>query len=138
MKSYLTGSPQLHLALNDQLVIAGGGHAGYGMVELDNVNFHECVDLGKFEAERMLVLEPPHGEFVLMNFHIGSLRHEGQIPFRVTPMLSAISEYAIPLMSSLLCVATWQPDRLCRLRIRGRAPRLRRARPRGEQSPSHE
>ena len=93
MKSYLTGSPQLHLALNDQLVIAGGGHAGYGMVELDNVNFHECVDLGKFEAERMLVLEPPHGEFVLMNFHIGSLRHEGQIPFRVTPMLSAISEY---------------------------------------------
>ena len=93
MKSYLTGSPQLHLALNDQLVIAGGGHAGYGMVELDNVNFHECVDLGKFEQERMLVLEPPHCEFVLMNFHIGSLRHEGQIPFRVSPMLSAVSEY---------------------------------------------
>ena len=39
------------------------------------------------------MLEPPHGEFVLMNFHIGSLRHEGQIPFRVTPMLSAVSEY---------------------------------------------
>ena len=51
------------------------------------------VDLGQFESSRMLVLEPPHGEFVLMNFHIGSLRHEGQIPFRVTPMLSAISEY---------------------------------------------
>jgi AP-4 complex subunit mu-1 len=93
MKSYLTGSPQLHLALNDQLVINGGGHAGYGMVELDNVNFHECVQLDKFEQERMLVLEPPHGEFVLMNFHVGSLRHEGQIPFRVTPMLSAVSEY---------------------------------------------
>ena len=61
------------------------------MIELDNVNFHECVDLGQFEQSRMLVLEPPHGEFVLMNFHIGSLRHEGQIPFRVTPMLSAIS-----------------------------------------------
>ena len=36
--------------------------AGYGMVELDNVNFHECVQLDKFENERMLVLEPPHGE----------------------------------------------------------------------------
>ena len=93
MKSYLTGSPQLHLALNDQLVIGGGGHAGYGMIEVDNVNFHECVDLNRFEQERMLVLEPPHGEFVLMNFHIGSLRHEGQIPFRVTPMLSAFTEY---------------------------------------------
>jgi len=93
MKSYLTGSPQLHLALNDQLVISGGGKAGYGMIELDNVNFHECVNLEKFENERMLVLEPPHGEFVLMNFHIGSMRHEGQIPFRVIPMLSAVSEY---------------------------------------------
>jgi len=93
MKSYLTGSPQLHLALNDQLVISGGGKAGYGMIELDNVNFHECVNLEKFENERMLVLEPPHGEFVLMNFHIGSMRHEGQIPFRVIPMLTALSEY---------------------------------------------
>ena len=62
MKSYLTGSPQLHLALNNELVIAGGGKAGYGMIELDNVNFHECVQLDKFENERMLVLEPPHGE----------------------------------------------------------------------------
>ena len=51
MKSYLTGSPQLHLALNDNLVIAGGGKAGYGMIELDNVNFHESVNLEKFEHE---------------------------------------------------------------------------------------
>jgi AP-4 complex subunit mu-1 len=95
MKSYLSGSPELHLALNDELVISGmgGRGAGYGMIELDNVNFHECVQLDKFEQERMLVLEPPHGEFVLMNFHLGSLRHEGQIPFRVTPALSPISDY---------------------------------------------
>lgn len=39
------------------------------------------------------MLEPPHGEFVLMNFHIGSLRHEGQIPFRIMPVLSAVSDY---------------------------------------------
>jgi AP-4 complex subunit mu-1 len=93
MKSYLSGSPELHLALNDDLVIASAGKAGYGMVELDNVNFHECVQLDKFESERMLVLEPPHGEFVLMNFHIGSLRSEAQIPFRLTPIMSAVSDY---------------------------------------------
>ena len=40
---------------------ARGGQAGYGMVELDNVNFHECVQLEKFEQQKMLVLEPPHG-----------------------------------------------------------------------------
>ena len=94
MKSYLSGSPELHLALNDNLVIQGmGGSSGYGMIELDNVNFHECVQLDKFEQEKMLVLEPPHGEFVLMNFHVGSLRHEGQIPFRISPTLSPISDY---------------------------------------------
>jgi len=93
MKSYLSGSPELHLALNDDLVISSSGKAGYGLVELDNVNFHECVNLEKFEQERMLVLEPPHGEFVLMNFHIGSLRHEGQIPFRITPVLQPLTDY---------------------------------------------
>jgi len=95
MKSYLSGSPELHLALNDDLCIVGhsGGRSGYGVVELDNVNFHECVQLDKFEAERMLILEPPHGEFVLMNFHIGNLRHEGQIPFRVTPTLTPVTDY---------------------------------------------
>jgi len=94
MKSYLSGSPELHLALNDELVIQGMGRSsGYGMIELDNVNFHECVQLDKFEQEKMLVLEPPHGEFVLMNFHVGSLRHEGQIPFRISPTLSPISDY---------------------------------------------
>lgn len=95
MKSYLSGTPELHLALNDDLVINGGGGrgGGYGSVELDNVNFHECVQLDRFEQERMLVLEPPQGEFVLMNFHIGSLRHEGQIPFRVQPVVSPVSDY---------------------------------------------
>jgi AP-4 complex subunit mu-1 len=94
MKSYLTGEPTLHLALNNELVIAGmGQRAGYGMIELDNVNFHECVNVDQFEADRMLTLQPPHGEFVLMNFHIGSMRSESQIPFRISPMLSALSEY---------------------------------------------
>ena len=51
------------------------------------------MQLDKFENERMLVLEPPHGEFVLMNFHIGALRHEGQIPFRVMPTLAAVTDY---------------------------------------------
>jgi AP-4 complex subunit mu-1 len=93
MKSYLSGSPELHLALNDDLAIASAGKGGYGMVELDNVNFHECVQLDKFDSERMLVLEPPHGEFVLMNFHIGSLRSDSQIPFRITPIMMAVTEY---------------------------------------------
>ena len=28
-----------------------------------------------------------------MNFHIGSLRHDGQIPFRLTPIMTAVTDY---------------------------------------------
>merc|ERR1712151_979541 len=51
MKSYLSGNPELRLALNEDMVIKGqqfGGHGGYGAVTLDDCNFHECVNLDDF------------------------------------------------------------------------------------------
>ena len=39
MKSYLSGNPELRLALNEDLVIGKGG--AYGSVVLDDCNFHE-------------------------------------------------------------------------------------------------
>ena len=75
------------------------------------------MQLDKFENERMLVLDPPHGEFVLMNFHIGSLRHEGQIPFRVTPALSALTECVSAGAFNLRALINLRPHRV---RRRGR------------------
>mmetsp|Transcript_8088 Transcript_8088/g.23806 ORF Transcript_8088/g.23806 Transcript_8088/m.23806 type:complete len:457 (-) Transcript_8088:131-1501(-) len=100
MKSFLKGSPQVHLALNEDLVVGGGagargggGGAGYGAVHLDDVNFHECVVLDRFEGEKVLTLAPPSGEFVVMNFRIGTLRSERQLPFRLWPSVHALSEF---------------------------------------------
>jgi AP-4 complex subunit mu-1 len=57
MKSFLSGNPELRLALNEDLVIGKGG--SYGSVVLDDCNFHECVRLDEFEATRTLHFIPP-------------------------------------------------------------------------------
>lgn len=57
MKSFLSGNPELRLALNEDLVIGKGGN--YGSVILDDCNFHECVRLDEFESSRTLHFIPP-------------------------------------------------------------------------------
>merc|ERR1712217_404334 len=70
MKSYLSGNPELKLALNEDLVIGSGANAsvpkygsGNSSITLDDCNFHECVRLDEFEETRTLHFIPPDGEF---------------------------------------------------------------------------
>ncbi len=74
MKSYLSGSPELHLALNENLVVGkqGGDTSTCGAVFLDDCNFHECVQLDDFEAMKQLSFRPPDGEFTCLNYRITS------------------------------------------------------------------
>ena len=65
MKSFLSGNPELRLALNEDLVI-GKGSGAYGSVILDDCNFHECVHLDEFESSRTLHFIPPDGEFAVL------------------------------------------------------------------------
>eukprot|EP00297_Palpitomonas_bilix_P008405 CAMPEP_0113880030 /NCGR_PEP_ID=MMETSP0780_2-20120614/7560_1 /TAXON_ID=652834 /ORGANISM="Palpitomonas bilix" /LENGTH=447 /DNA_ID=CAMNT_0000866663 /DNA_START=181 /DNA_END=1524 /DNA_ORIENTATION=+ /assembly_acc=CAM_ASM_000599 len=82
LKSYLSGNPELILALNDDLVIGRG--TGYGSVVLDDVNFHECVREEHFARDRSLLFFPPDGEFVLMNYRISS---DFAPPIRIFPFI---------------------------------------------------
>jgi AP-4 complex subunit mu-1 len=82
MKSYLSGNPELRLALNEDLVIGKGG--AYGSVILDDCNFHECVRLDEFESSKTLKFFPPEGEFSLMNYRITA---DFRPPFRIYPNL---------------------------------------------------
>ncbi len=74
MKSYLSGRPELHMALNENLVVGkqgGGGDASaHGAVILDDCNFHECVRLDDFETMRQLCFRPPDGEFTCLNYRV--------------------------------------------------------------------
>lgn len=53
-------------------------------VVLDDCNFHDSVQLDSFESERTLVLLPPEGEFVAMNYRTSS---EFKPPFRVVAQI---------------------------------------------------
>ncbi|GMY28493.1 AP-4 complex subunit mu, partial [Fagus crenata] len=92
MKSYLSGNPEIRLALNDDLSIGRdyGGSSGSGSVVLDDCNFHESVHLDSFDIDRTLTLVPPDGEFPVMNYR---MTQEFRPPFRI----NALIEEAGPL-----------------------------------------
>lgn len=53
MKAFLSGMPDIKLGLNDKL---------------EDVTFHPCVNLGRFNAEKVVSFVPPDGEFELMKY----------------------------------------------------------------------
>ena len=44
-----------------------GGIARSKMVEMDDIRFHQCVRLARFESERTISFIPPDGIFVLIS-----------------------------------------------------------------------
>lgn len=67
MRAYLSGTPECKFGLNDKLVLDKNDQgAGDDAVELDDCQFHQCVRLGKFDADRSITFVPPDGEFELM------------------------------------------------------------------------
>jgi AP-4 complex subunit mu-1 len=80
MKSFLHGNPGLRLVLNDNLFIGKGAHNSAGNVILDDCAFHESVDTRDFDALKTLAINPPDGEFLVMNYRINA---DYQTPFSI-------------------------------------------------------
>jgi len=74
MKSYLSGMPDLRLGLNDKLMLnATGKNPGKGKaVEMEDVKFHQCVRLSRFEHDRTISFIPPDGAFELMSYRLNT------------------------------------------------------------------
>jgi AP-2 complex subunit mu-1 len=97
MKSFLSGMPECKFGMNDKLVMdrepkkdsasraQRGGQAS--AVELDDLTFHQCVKLGKFDSDRTVSFIPPDGEFTLMKYRC---TENVNLPFRV---LAVIKEH---------------------------------------------
>lgn len=55
------------------------------MLRLQDVTFHQCVNLGRFNTEKVVSFVPPDGEFELMKYRC----QEGiSLPFRVLPIIN--------------------------------------------------
>mmetsp|Transcript_37470 Transcript_37470/g.93140 ORF Transcript_37470/g.93140 Transcript_37470/m.93140 type:complete len:460 (-) Transcript_37470:144-1523(-) len=102
MKCFLTGMPELKIGLNDKLGeeahggTGGGGAGGGGLgattsgkksIELADLQFHQCVNLSKFNGEKTISFTPPDGEFELMKYRVT----EGiSLPFKVMPIVKEL------------------------------------------------
>ena len=64
-------------------------------VVLDDCNFHECVRLDDFEAQRLLSFVPPEGEFVVLNYRTAG---DFRAPFRVLPQIEEATPYQLEII----------------------------------------
>ncbi|XP_020980151.1 AP-4 complex subunit mu isoform X1 [Arachis duranensis] len=101
MKSYLTGNPEIRLALNEDLSIGRSvlppltDYASSTAVILDDCNFHESVHLDSFDTDRTLSLVPPDGEFPVMNYRMTQ-------PFKPPFRINALLEETGPLKAEVI------------------------------------
>ncbi|XP_009397662.2 AP-2 complex subunit mu-like isoform X2 [Musa acuminata AAA Group] len=72
MKCFLSGMPDLKLGLNDKIGLENESQLksrpikSGKTIELDDVTFHQCVNLTRFNSEKTVSFVPPDGEFELM------------------------------------------------------------------------
>ena len=94
MKSFLAGTPELRLGLNEDLSVGRADQHSYGVV-LDSVNFHECVNHNDFDADKTLFFRPPDGEFVVMHYRVTN--KDCSMPFKIHPIIEQPSPYKVEL-----------------------------------------
>ena len=72
MRCYLSGMPELRLGLNDKVMFeaTGRGSNSTKAIEMEDVKFHQCVRLSRFENDRTISFIPPDGDFELMSYRL--------------------------------------------------------------------
>eukprot|EP00802_Teleaulax_amphioxeia_P012897 Tamp_12942.p1 GENE.Tamp_12942~~Tamp_12942.p1 ORF type:complete len:432 (-),score=137.74 Tamp_12942:321-1616(-) len=99
MKTFLTGMPECTFGLNDKLMMQSEGKKKdpkkeSGAIEMEDVSFHQCVKLGKFDSDKAVTFIPPDGEFVLMKYRV---TENINLPFKVSPIVKELGRTRIEI-----------------------------------------
>lgn len=117
MRSYLNGCPPVRMLLTQNLLVGkdtpipevqdteGKTLTADDFIIVDDMNFHDCMNLEKFESERLLSFNPPEGEFTALNYRMTTGFHP---PFTIRPMMEEKSETKIELILQIR--ADFEPD----------------------------
>lgn len=73
MKCHLSGMPELLLGLNDKRffdIHQQTKVSSRKTVDIQDIKFHQCVRLARFENDRSISFVPPDGEFDLINYRM--------------------------------------------------------------------
>ena len=94
LKCLLTGMPECKLGMNDKLLMekepkkAGVTTSDKG-ITIDDMKFHQCVKLPKFDKERSITFIPPDGSCDLMEYLVNE---NSNLPFKVIPLITQINQ----------------------------------------------
>eukprot|EP01095_Lingulamoeba_sp_RSL-Kostka_P003221 TRINITY_DN1416_c0_g1_i1.p1 TRINITY_DN1416_c0_g1~~TRINITY_DN1416_c0_g1_i1.p1 ORF type:complete len:423 (-),score=129.58 TRINITY_DN1416_c0_g1_i1:166-1434(-) len=72
MKSHLSGMPELRLGLNDRVQFENTGRSQNRSIEMEDISFHQCVRLSRFENDHTISFIPPDGVFELMSYRLNT------------------------------------------------------------------
>eukprot|EP00894_Picocystis_sp_ML_P002167 jgi/Pico_ML_1/52684/g3357.t1 len=73
MRAYLSGMPECKLGLNDKVLLEAQGRSSRTKsVDLEDIKFHQCVRLARFENDRTISFIPPDGAFELMSYRLST------------------------------------------------------------------
>lgn len=71
MRTFLSGMPECKLGLNDKVLFeAQGRNNKQKAVDLEDMKFHQCVRLARFDNDRTISFIPPDGAFDLMSYRL--------------------------------------------------------------------
>ncbi|KAK3736641.1 hypothetical protein QZH41_017017, partial [Actinostola sp. cb2023] len=101
MKSFLTGRPNVRIALNEDLTIGSKVMlptvSSMG-VQVDDCSFHESVDLNEFDSTKTLTVSPTDGEFTVMQYRISGELHSA-LPFN---LITFVDEHEASMSMELI------------------------------------
>lgn len=70
-------APGFRITLLTRLRVSGSKNKS---VELEDVKFHQCVRLSRFDNDRTISFIPPDGDFELMSYRLSTQVRQGQAP----------------------------------------------------------
>ena len=83
VKSQLSFMPECKFGMNDKLAMASENHNVEKGISIDDIKFHQCVRLGKFDKDRAITFIPPDGIFELMTYRV---TENINLPFKIMPI----------------------------------------------------
>ncbi|XP_020027217.1 AP-4 complex subunit mu-1 isoform X3 [Castor canadensis] len=85
LKSFLPGGSEMRIGLTEEFCVGKSEFRGYGPgIRVDEVSFHSSVNLDEFESHRILRLQPPQGELIVMRYQLSD-DLSSPLPFRLFP-----------------------------------------------------
>ena len=70
-------APGSRITLLTRLRVSGSKNKS---VELEDVKFHQCVRLSRFDNDRTISFIPPDGDFELMSYRLSTQVRQGEAP----------------------------------------------------------